>query len=345
MGRQLASIQRLHSLEPIEGADRIQRGMVLGWHVIVPIHYEEGMKGVFFEIDSVLPEREWSAFLNGKQRIRTVKMKGVLSQGLFLDAYSVPTQLADETCAVYVEGTDVTELLGVTLYEPPQETYNSKGSVRPDNLRPFFYNVPRTDQPRLQSNPALVEEVLGQKWEATLKMDGQSVTCIYDRDTKEVRTASRNYEVVGDWKFREAIVEPKELTRKLAQLPTYAFQGEFCGKGIQKDRIGLGENYKWYVFDIFDTATGKYKSGYEIAMICMTMGLDFAPLVLNHYDCSPASVDDWVELAKLTTYRNGHPAEGIVVRIANQPHFYSKTLRDRLSFKVISPNYLLKIGE
>ena len=36
MARKLASIQMVHGVEPIEGADRIELAKVLGWQCVVP---------------------------------------------------------------------------------------------------------------------------------------------------------------------------------------------------------------------------------------------------------------------------------------------------------------------
>ena len=57
MERQLATIQRIEGLAPIEGADNILRARVMGWDVVVKKNeFKAGDPCVFFEIDSVLPE-------------------------------------------------------------------------------------------------------------------------------------------------------------------------------------------------------------------------------------------------------------------------------------------------
>ena len=56
--RQLASIQRIEKLEPIEGADFILKATVLGWHLVVRKDegFKEGDLAVYVEIDSLLPD-------------------------------------------------------------------------------------------------------------------------------------------------------------------------------------------------------------------------------------------------------------------------------------------------
>ena len=54
--RQLASIQRINSIEPIEGADRIELAHVLGWQCVVNKgQFQPGDLAVYFEVDSFLP--------------------------------------------------------------------------------------------------------------------------------------------------------------------------------------------------------------------------------------------------------------------------------------------------
>ena len=52
MSRKLASIQRIHKIESIEGADRIELAHVLGWQCVVNKGQFKPMDlGIYFEID------------------------------------------------------------------------------------------------------------------------------------------------------------------------------------------------------------------------------------------------------------------------------------------------------
>lgn len=54
--RKLASVQYVHDITPIEGADMIEVAHVLGWQCVVKKgEFEVGDLGVYFEIDSFLP--------------------------------------------------------------------------------------------------------------------------------------------------------------------------------------------------------------------------------------------------------------------------------------------------
>ena len=121
--RSLAHIEKIAWIKPIEGADNIELIGVLGWVLIAKKgEFEVNDKAVFFEIDSKLPEAEWSEFMRSKHfKVKTMKLGkfSVISQGLALPLYAIP-ELQNKEFEV---GTDVTELLSVTY------------SVQEDNLR------------------------------------------------------------------------------------------------------------------------------------------------------------------------------------------------------------------
>ena len=84
--RALAYTARCGVIEPIEGADNIDLMQVNGWRVIVKKgEFKEGDLCVYFEIDSKVPEKEWSEFLASKHyKVKSMKLGkfGVISQGL-----------------------------------------------------------------------------------------------------------------------------------------------------------------------------------------------------------------------------------------------------------------------
>ena len=95
MERQLATIRRIAEIKPIEGADVICSYRVDGWWVVgKKDEFKVNDLVVYFEIDSWIPH-EIAPFLSkGKEpreyngikgeRLKTIKLKGSLSQGLIL---------------------------------------------------------------------------------------------------------------------------------------------------------------------------------------------------------------------------------------------------------------------
>ena len=127
--RALAYTARCGKIEKIEGADNIELMSVLGWKVIVKIgEFHEGDMCVYFEIDSKLPEKEWSEFMASKKyKVKTMKLGkfNVISQGLALPISVFDVEIPNE------EGVDVTELLGVT-YSVEEDNTRKSNKVNKD---------------------------------------------------------------------------------------------------------------------------------------------------------------------------------------------------------------------
>lgn len=144
--RALAYTARCGAIEKIEGADNIELMNVLGWKVITKIgEFKEGDLCVYFEIDSKLPEKEWSEFMASKHyKVKTMKLGKfkVISQGLALPISIFDVNIPNK------EGVDVTELLGVTY------------SVEEDNIRKAKSNP----DAKYNAMAARHKNIFKQKW-------------------------------------------------------------------------------------------------------------------------------------------------------------------------------------
>lgn len=328
MERKLVSIQTIDELAPIEGADRIMRARVMGWDVVVKKgEFAVGDKCVFFEIDSVLPDGPaWAEFMRVRKfRVKTMRLRGVLSQGLALPV----AILAKDVPAV---GTDVRDVLGVTKYEPELPSAGIAG--------PFPARVPKTDEIRLQSALTVLDEIRGHCFVVTVKLDGTSVTFFVD-DDGTLAACSRNWSLMrGDtreWK----IAERHGLESKIPR--GFAVQGELCGPGIQKNRLGLAA-VEWFVFDAYDTRAGKHLGHAELVAFCTEHGLPMVPVdrVVTGDDARSFDhgLEHYLALAGGNYSGTSNRREGIVIRPLVPQR--SPTLLGRLSFKVISNEFLLE---
>lgn len=110
--RTLASIKEISEIHPIEGKDRIALAIIDGWSVIIQkSEFNVGDKCIYCEIDSVLPEKPEYEFLRKNNfRIKTMKMAGVISQGICFPLSFLPK-------GEYNVGDDVTEIMGIKQYE------------------------------------------------------------------------------------------------------------------------------------------------------------------------------------------------------------------------------------
>lgn len=348
--RKLASIQYIWKIEPIQDADRIELAHVLGWQCVINKgSFRDGDLGVYFEIDSFLPIRPEFEFLrSGSYKktdimgegflLRTKKFRGQISQGLLLPLTEF-RELADEC---WEPGDDVTDLLGVRKYEI-EERATTGGNV----IGVLPYDVPHTDETRIQADPALLEEFGTQEYYISTKMDGSSHSVSIDENGFHV--TGHNYEYKDDdsssfyrW------VNHSGIRKKLAEfmktsplIHTLTIQGEFCAPGIQKNRLRL-QKPEWYVFTV--RINGERVSLHGMIDCCNQLGLAHVPIeeIGTNLQGKYPTVDALLERAD-GEYPNGGKKEGIVVRTVVP--VYSKKIGDYLSFKVVNNKYLLKNAE
>jgi hypothetical protein len=171
--RKLASVQKVLSLTPIDGADRIETAKINGWNVVV----QKGLHQVgdlvcYFEIDSLLPvvpEYEFlrkSSYVKESQegegfRLKTIKLRGQVSQGLIIPLRELPGYgidnvgpyfvISDEAVLRLEEGIDLTDFLNVKKYEKIIPA-SLAGMVR----GMFPGNIKKTDQERCLSANTMI---------------------------------------------------------------------------------------------------------------------------------------------------------------------------------------------
>ena len=332
MERKLVSVQRVESVSPIEGADQIEQARVMGWTVVVKKgEFASGDACVFFEIDSLLPAgAAWAEFMRVRGfRVRTLKLRGVLSQGLALPTSILPVLPGD----VPPVGVDIRDLLGVTKYE----------AVLPDAREvagPFPTLVPKTDEIRLQSALAVLEEMVGRDFYVTTKLDGTSATFFQDPAGGFV-ACSRNWALAPGPNPVWRMVERYKLAEKLPK--GFAVQGELCGPGIQKNRLGLPE-VDVFVFNVYDAQAGKHLDLAHMIAFCREHGLRTVPVEreVRGEDAKTFahSLEGWLDAARGIYPGTKNRKEGIVIRPLVET--FSPTLGGRLSFKVINNEFLLK---
>jgi RNA ligase (TIGR02306 family) len=189
INRKLATIRKIAEIRPIEGADKIEAAKVDDWWIIIQKNkHNVGDLILFFEIDSFLPVEEKYEFLRKSSfkstknlgdgfRIKSMKMKGQISQGLIfpLEDFSPEIRKMGD---LYEEGQDFTEILKIQKYENPISA-NLAGIAR-GNFPSF---IPKTDQERYQNlRKRDLEKYLNMPFEVTLKMDGTSMTVYKNED-------------------------------------------------------------------------------------------------------------------------------------------------------------------
>ena len=325
-----ATIQKIIGKEQIPGADRIEIVKILGWQCVVTKedNFQIGDNVIFIEVDSVVPERPEFEFLRKHNfRVKTMKLKGIVSQGLVLPL--------DNMHSFHNEGTDVSEILGVTHYEKPVSA-NTKGQIAggfPSHL------VPKTDETRIQSVPNVIPELENVPCYITIKCDGTSSSYILHNEKFYI--CSRNNVMKDNDKNKNNVyvrmAHKYEIEKKLREYgKNIAIQGEICGPGLQKNPMGL-KDLELFVFNVFDIDNQKYLDYIDFKQITEKLELGTVPLLSDNMLFVGMSIEDFLEMSKGNYKGTKHPREGIVIRSLVEKD--SIALEGRLSFKVINPDY------
>jgi RNA ligase (TIGR02306 family) len=335
--RKLATIRKIAAIEPIEGADAIEVAVVDGWKVVVKkSEFLVDSLAVYLEIDSWVPT-ELAPFLSkGKEpreyegvkgeRLRTIKLRGQISQGLLLPL----TVLADNSNieSMVKEGEDVTAELCIIKWERPMNAQLA-GMARGN----FPALVPKTDQERIQNLTRSFEQYQQDIWSITEKLDGSSCTFYLD-DEDIFHVCSRNLDLKEDeansfWKVARKFNIEDIMRRNF--MKGMAIQGEMIGEGIQ------GNQYKvqldFYVYDMYNVHTGQYILPVQLKAACEKLGLKHVPILSEIAEISSATIQSLLQYAEGKSLLNGSNREGIV--------FKSNTVHDR-SFKIVSNSWLIK---
>jgi RNA ligase (TIGR02306 family) len=341
--RKMATIRKVDGIRPIEGADAIECAVVGGWTVVVKKgEFAVGDLAVYCEIDSWIPY-DLAPFLSKGQepreyngvkgeRLRTVKLRGQLSQGLLIkvgDCFGDTVVLSASDATPYQEGDDVSAALGIQKYEPPVPAQLA-GEVR----GPFPGFIPKTDQERIQNLTAELEEWRSLSWEVTEKLDGSSMTVYAMGDDEGV--CSRNLNLKENpnnslW----SVATRNNLIAKIRQTGrNLALQGEIVGEGIQKNRYKV-KGQEFFLFDVYDIDAGRYLTPRERGDLAKTLDIRHTPVLKSDEVLEVCNVDHILKWAEGVATWGGMEREGIVFKCNER----------EVSFKAISNKFLLKGGE
>lgn len=371
--RKMATVRRVDAIEPIEGADRIEVSRVDGWRVITRKNeYAVGDLCVYLEIDTFCPvDVEPLAFLadrgtktmmvDGKEIIgsvlKTVKLRGVLSQGLLIkpSEFGISDEEAAKLCD---EEADVSERIGVWEYHRPVKENGSPKFI----LNPYDVScAPVTNAERIQ-NCTKFWDVL-QKVDAvcTIKVDGMSMTMVYDSRREKLRLFSHHREIdynepsIAQVCYKTA--KKQGLVEFCERHPDITIQFELSGPNAQR---GATKEPRCWVFAVWDRRemrklTQDEMSGDEWESVSRSYVPQFINVSMrfNGKDFM-TTVDDvlaWTD----TLYgivQNGRKDEGVVFHITGQGSATDEewtALQHRLGpnmeVKAVSNRYLCNRGK
>lgn len=362
MARKLASVREIAEIKSIEGADRIVAYRVDGWWVIgQKDQFKVGDLAIYLEIDSWVPY-ELAPFLSkGKEprefngvkgeRLKTIRMKGQLSQGLLLPIDIVDigeeNSTSPELPSFFLEESDdLTGTLGIQLWEQPVKLNKHGQPIENREARKggFPLYIPKSDQERIQNCTKQFDKYRDYTWEVTEKLDGSSMTVYVNNDDEGV--CSRNINLRGPgmeggehcnpnnfWKvaLRDRLIDfIKETGRNLA------LQGELIGPGIQGNPYKL-EDHQFYLYNIWDIDTQSWikPEGRLFTLAAIDIPINHVPILATNYSFSDdESIDTLLKLAEGPSSLNHKVArEGLVFKANSHPE----------SFKAISNSYIFAL--
>lgn len=335
--RNIARIVRIDDVGEHANAHSLDLVSIGGWQVVVKRgEYKAGDLAIFVEIDGWVPE-EIAPFLtrnvakefNGVKgnRLRTIKLRGELSQGLILP-YGILDQVTGNPFRFYEIDEDVSEILGIQKWEMPE---GAQFAGQPRGNFPGW--IQKTDQERIQnwSHKIKYWNDEGLEWTHQEKLEGSSMT-VYVKDGV-FGVCSRNIDLKEDpnntfWKIAIEQDLQFKVSNYFNEDCAVAVQGELIGPGIQGNIYGL-EKHQFQVFDI--QVNGKYLDEYSVFTHCNEMGLTMVPRLRG---VTFESAQDCLRIAEGKSALNPVvEREGVVFRCTTKPD---------LTFKAISNKYLLK---
>lgn len=291
--------------------------------------------GIYIPIDALVPtSKPEFSFLadksksDGTARIKTIRLRQKISQGLLINAPEGS-----------VVGDDFTEALGVTRWEPAIPAMLAGDMVRePGNFQKYtsienYKNFPNVFTEN--DNVVITEKCHGSNARFGLINDGTNSLQYYVGTHKTARDKNGT-------NLYSKISQSLDIETKLRLIvddykPTIHFIifGEIYGSGVQDLRYDceVGEQ-KLRLFDVL--IDHQYQPWVTVETIAKTIGIETVPVLYR----GKYSVTKAMELREgKTTLGGAHIREGIVVK--SDPEDYDPEIGRKI-IKFISDEYLLR---
>lgn len=350
---------RIDNVAPHPNADRLELAQVKGWNCVVQKgRYRAGDLCIYIPIDSVLsPETEAKLFpIDSKvrlhnSRVRTIKLRGAISQGLIID----PAEF--EATADVRPGDNVADELGISKYEPPVDLSPQSGAAKAGRRQtnPNFRKY--TGIENAKNYPAVFEA--GEQVSVTEKIHGTNFRAGYvpfyaDTLWKKLKSllglapkwefvyGSHNVQLQSKFLFRgyydKNVYAEAVFKYRLPDIlkPGEVVYGEVYGDGIQKGYTygcGAGER-KLVLFDVM--IDGAWQDPLVFDKWAGARDLPTAPVLYRGpFDLEKVRA---LTLGPSVLASAQKVREGVVVK----PIFETMSYIGRKVLKFVSDEYLLK---
>jgi RNA ligase (TIGR02306 family) len=304
-----------------------------------------------------------------KNRVKAMKLRGIVSQGLVYapisqerdsdGEYVFKTYLEDVDQLGYRSdvkvGTDLTEFLGITKYEPPipsgmsGEVFNAFGYTINFDIE----NIKKYPDILVEGEEISVTEKLHGTWCcfghhpdvdcAIVTSKGQSAKglAFKHNESNDRNLYMQMYRQLTDESNRDIVQQFIDIQGDGFLEPFYIL-GEVYGKGVQ-DLAYVDDNQKHFrVFDIYvgEPTNGRYLSPNEVEEICRALDIDMVP-VLYYGPYIKAVIENLTNGKETVSGKELHMREGVVIRPFNERRHDEI---GRVILKSVSDAYLLRKG-
>lgn len=356
-------VVRISGIEPIDGADAIELARIADYRSVVRKGlFKQGDLAVYIPEASVVPDwllavmgLEGKLAGSGKNRVKAIKLRGCLSQGLLYEMsqgefpfiHGIDVDLAVE------EGQDVAEFLGIKKYEPV-----IPASMAGEVCNIGNHNTLKYDIENLKKYPNTFDEENTELVYFTEKLHGTFCGIGYvpglnhpeifeDGDTFAFskglgaqglvfKNNDKNANNVYVMAMKDVLTKLSRPLKDIFSEPVFIL-GEVFGKGIQDLTYGQDDK-SFRVFDVYTgkPGQGRYLNYGELYSFCQKLDLAMVP-VLYKGPYSRKLADDFA--SGKTTFNGSHTREGIVIKSYNERN---DPVIGRAILKHISEDYLLR---
>jgi len=355
-------IKRIRSIDPHPNADLLEIAAVDGYSSIVKRgEYQAGDLAAYLPEGSVLPDwllqhmgfwKDGKGTLAGSEgnTVKAIKLRGVLSQGILFPAKNNFINVNGANFPV-VEGQDVSELLGVTKYEPPIPVAMSGEVFSVDTNLTLSFDVEN-----FKSYPDVFQD--GEEVVFTEKIHGTCTVVallptkhahpeafgvnnnilIFSKGLGSKGLVFKNNEVNQNNLYvrsTRSVVDSLNLMR--ADTPLFVL-GETYGKGVQD--LDYDTALDFNVFAVVEGYRGsqRFLDWDEVYAFAQLLCVDTVPVLYR----GPFSKEVMLEHTRgKTTLGEKHVREGIVIVPAVERTHPSL---GRVCLKSVSEDYLLRKG-
>jgi RNA ligase (TIGR02306 family) len=346
------------AIEPHENADALEIARIGDYRAVVRKgEFKTGDLVAYIPeqsvvADALLDEMGLRGKLAGKEgnRVKAIKLRGVLSQGLVYPAR-----------ADWSEGQDVAEALGVRKWEPPAPPAHMSGvcyGAGPDRCMKYDVENFKAFPEVLQAGePVVFTEKIHGTWcqvgylpPAMIDLHGHLVVSSKGLAGKGLAFIPDAPDNASNLYLQ--VARMLEIDRKLAEVfaadlaadrPVFVL-GEIFGAGVQDlgygARVDVGLGFRVFDIHVGRPGWGAYLSDEPLSAACERLGLPRVP-VLYRGPFSREAMLAHTDGKETVTGKGLHIREGIVMRPAIERR---DPLLGRVQLKSVSEKYLLRSG-